>query len=176
MKSIAVLFLAVLLAPASLASESMARDIAQQFVGQLKPRLVSALQEGGPAHAIEVCAEDAPAIARELSLASGWSVKRVSLKPRNLDAAPDAWERQQLERFDAAVAAGESPGVAIATVEGRFRYMQPQRAGEVCLLCHGETLDPAVAAALERHYPGDLATGYVAGEVRGAISLVAPPP
>jgi len=57
-------------------------SIVQQFGESLKPELKKAMQEGGPSHAISVCAETAPAIAQSLRDDSGWYVKRVSLKAR----------------------------------------------------------------------------------------------
>jgi hypothetical protein len=154
-----------------------ARALVREFVGTLKPLLTSTLQERGPVEAIGVCAERAPAIADALSARSGWEVRRVSLQPRNRDRAePDAWEQAQLERFAERAAAGEA-GPSLnhgAVVDGRYRYMQAQPVDGVCLVCHGENLDPAVAAAIRSHYPQDSATGYRLGDIRGAISLRAP--
>jgi hypothetical protein len=154
--------------------EAEARALAAAFVGQLKPRLEQALAEGGPGHAIEVCASAAPAIADALSAGSGWSVKRVSLKSRNASRAqPDDWERGVLEQFDRRQAGGEAPaGIRHAeTVRGRYRYLQAQGVEPVCLVCHGENLSGPVREALALWYPDDAATGYTLGQVRGAISL-----
>lgn len=156
-------------------SEPIPQDIAAQFVQRLKPQLQNALRSGTPADAIDICAERAPAIAADLSGETGWTVKRVSLKPRNPRAKPDDWERSRLMAFDADVAAGRDPAAVEATVDGRTRYLAPQRVEGLCLLCHGEQIDPAVATAIARRYPLDRATGYQSGDVRGAISLVAPP-
>ena len=151
-----------------------AQQLTQQFVGQLKPQLKQAMTEGGPTHAIEVCASVAPKIADSLSAQSGWQVKRVSLKSRNASRAqPDKWEQAVLQQFDERQAAGE-PAAAIhygETVKGRYRYMQAQGVGAICLTCHGEDLSAPVRATLEKYYPDDWATGYSLGQVRGAISL-----
>jgi len=37
-----------------------------------------------------------------------------------------------------------------------------------------DQLTPAVKSALAQHYPNDLATGYSAGQIRGAISVRKP--
>jgi hypothetical protein len=154
-----------------------ARSLVKHFVGTVKPLLTSTIQEQGPVAAIEICAEQAPALADQLSEETGWAVGRVSLKPRNAERAqPDAWERAQLERF-AERAADGTPGPMLnhgEVVDGRYRYMQAQPVGGVCLVCHGETIDPAVAEAIEARYPDDRATGYQLGEIRGAITLMAP--
>ncbi|WP_461482500.1 Tll0287-like domain-containing protein [Porticoccus sp.] len=150
-----------------------AEAIVKQFAGTLKPRLMSAIQQGGPVNAISVCAETAPAIAQQLSDASGWQVKRVSLRARNPGATPDDWEKAMLEQFDQRRASGEAvTGIDTAeTVGGSFRYLKAQAVEPLCLSCHGTSLDSAVEKALKQYYPDDRATGYQAGEVRGAFSL-----
>lgn len=151
-----------------------ARQLVKTFAGQLKPRLQKALQEAGPAHAIAVCAQAAPKIADELSAKSDWEIKRVSLKPRNLArAAPDAWERQTLMQFDAQLLEGKpiNEMYAESSDEHRYRYLQPQAVEAVCLVCHGEKLAPEVEQALQKYAPGDQATGYTLGQIRGAFSL-----
>jgi hypothetical protein len=154
--------------------ENQARELAGRFVSTLQPTLQRAMAEGGAVHAITVCSEQAPRIAEDLTLESGWEVARVSLKPRNTaSATPDSWERSVLEQFDQRQQAGE-PGSelrAADVVDGEFRYMQAQPAGPLCLTCHGQQIDDEVRSALAEYYPEDTATGYAAGEIRGAISL-----
>ncbi len=163
--------------PDSTGMEQEARALADQFIGELKPRLKQAMQEGGPVYAIEVCASAAPRIADGLSETSGWQVRRVSLKSRNASrAVPDRWEQKVLRTFDARQAAGESAStISFGEVVGsNYRYMQAQGAAGVCLVCHGETLSQPVHDTLEKFYPDDQATGYQLGEVRGALSLTRP--
>jgi hypothetical protein len=42
-------------------------------------------------------------------------------------------------------------------------------AAKICLTCHGTNLDPALAAEIDSLYPGDKATGYSEGDLRGAF-------
>ena len=149
-------------------------SIVKRFGGTLKPELKKAIQTGGPAHAITVCSEKAPAIAQQLSTETGWSVKRVSLKPRNQNSAvPDDWERQVLEQFDKRQAAGESAdAMAVAeVVDGKFRFIKAQGVEPVCLNCHAAQVKPEVESALKEKYPADKARGYTLGQIRGAFSL-----
>ena len=151
-----------------------AATITQQFVGTLLPTLQLAMAAGGPLNAIEVCAVEAPAIAQKLSADTGWDVRRVSLKARNSSiATPDFWEIMALNLFDQRQRSGEQgANINIAeVVAGEFRYMQAQPTAELCLTCHGTDIAEDVRSALLRHYPNDLATGYSAGQIRGAISL-----
>ena len=151
-----------------------AQAIAAQFVSQLKPELKTAMKQGGPTYAIEICASAAPKIADSLSAQSGWLVKRVSLKSRNASrAVPDPWEKEVLEQFDRRQAAGEAAAdIRYGEVTGdQYRFMQAQGVEAVCLVCHGQELAPEVRATLEIYYPDDWATGYSLGQVRGAVSL-----
>jgi hypothetical protein len=174
-------FLIVLVCSAVIAGEPVdaelqgqAQQLAQRFVGELKPQLKQAMAEGGPTRAIEVCASMAPRIADSLSADSGWLVKRVSLKSRNASRAqPDKWEQAVLLEFDARQAAGaDAATLNYSAIEnGRYRYMRAQPVEPLCLVCHGENLSGPVQAVLSEYYPDDWATGYQLGQVRGAISL-----
>lgn len=154
--------------------QTQAEVLAQQFISELKPQLKQAINTGGPAAAVEVCANAAPRIADTLSATSGWQVKRVSLKSRNASRAqPDDWERSALLDFNLRQAAGEDAAALIhAGMDGkRYRYMQAQGVEPLCLICHGKGLSDSVRSVLSDYYPDDLATDYSVGQVRGAISL-----
>ena len=148
--------------------------IVKNFAGQLKPQLQQALQSGGPVAAIQVCSQQAPTIAAQLSQESGWTVKRVSLKARNASTAvPDAWEREVLLMFDKLRAEGEAAEslVRAEIIDGNFRFIKAQPVEGLCLLCHGSAIAADVKTALTKYYPNDTATGYSLGDVRGAFSL-----
>ncbi|MAT95438.1 MAG: hypothetical protein CME59_22955 [Halioglobus sp.] len=154
--------------------QQQAVALADRFVGQLKPQLKKAMTEGGPTHAIAVCADIAPNIADALSADPDWLVKRVSLKSRNASrAVPDTWERNVLLDFDRRQAAGEAAEQLLygEVINGQYRYMQAQVVEPLCLVCHGEELADDVQETLQQYYPDDWATGYKLGEVRGAISV-----
>jgi hypothetical protein len=44
--------------------------------------------------------------------------------------------------------------------------------GGLCLACHGETIDPAVAGKIAELYPEDKATGFREGDLRGAFVVI----
>ena len=149
-------------------------SIVKRFGSTLKPELKNAIKTGGPAHAIYVCSERAPAIAQSLSDDTGWYVNRVSLKPRNSQTAiPDAWETKVLQQFDQRQANGESAEkMAFAeVVDGKFRFMKAQGVQAVCMNCHAAEIKPETEAALREKYPLDKARGYSLGQIRGAFSL-----
>ena len=154
--------------------QEQAEALTQRFISELKPQLERAMNDGGPATAIEVCASAAPRIADMLSAESGWQVKRVSLKSRNASRAqPDSWERAALLDFNLAQSAGE--GAATLTHSGmdgnRYRYMQAQGVEPICLVCHGKGLSEPVRSVLGEYYPDDWATDYSLGQVRVALSV-----
>jgi hypothetical protein len=155
------------------------RKIAQEFMQKLGGTLKQQLQSGGPEAAIATCKQVAPALAAEYSTA-GRVVKRVSLKPRNQAlGTPDDWEKQKLESFDHTLSDGKpisSMEVSAVTEDagGRwFRYLKAIPTLPMCLQCHGSTerIPEGVKAILAKDYPGDQATGYSAGAVRGAVSI-----
>ncbi len=158
------------------------RAAVKEFAGTLQGELQAAMQAGGPVNALGVCREKAPAIAADISKAKGWRVTRTSLKMRNAENAPDAWEKKVLQDFEKRKAAGEDPAKLeyAETVMGggkqEFRYMKaimiPE--GAPCLACHGGNIAPEVAAKLKVLYPDDQATGYKTGDVRGAFSIRQP--
>ena len=118
-------------------------------------------------------------MAGEISQQTGWKIKRVSLKARNeARATPDAWEKDALEDFDKRAAAGEPPAQLEKgeKVGNEYRYVKALPVQPLCLSCHGpaDQLSPAVKSVLGKHYPNDRATGYSAGQIRGAISVRKP--
>ena len=162
------------------ARAAASRAAAKEFGAQLKEALQSAMQQGGPVNAIEVCNETAPEIAALISAETGWRVARTALKTRNPDNAPDPWEQAMLQRFEQAKAQGEDVKMMEAFEvlgEGQnqqFRYMKAIATGPICLTCHGETLAPELRARLEALYPQDQATGFKLGDIRGAFTIQQP--
>jgi hypothetical protein len=161
-----------------------ARQAAQQLKGELMRNLTAALAAGGAPQGVRVCSEIAPRIAAGLSK-DGITVRRVTTRPRNPANAPDAWEKRLLDTLAAAYARGEQV-TEIAEVSedvappgsGRVArrdllYLSPLTIAAPCLQCHGDPsqLDPAVRTALAEKYPKDQATGYKAGDFRGAVSV-----
>jgi len=190
-----VTFLAVLSLPLALAVHSAwAEDVSALIAETRKaalpvlPKVVQTMQAAvkaqGAVGAIAVCKEKAPQLLQEVQQQTGWQIHRVSLKTRNAaTGVPDVWEARQLAEFNIRVAngarAGElEVGEVVRDADGRrsFRYLKALPVVEVCQTCHGpaEALSGDLKAALARDYPQDHATGYVAGEVRGGLSVKRP--
>jgi hypothetical protein len=188
-RSLSVLLMAAPLLPslAHAAEEAMwpewveqSRQLSMQLGKELKGELGAAIEKGGPVAAIDVCHTRAPAIAARLSAESGASVGRTALKVRNAANVPDDLERAVLEQFAGDMAAGRIEGPLEAAFEIKREdgierhYLRAIPTEALCLTCHGETLAPELAAAIARDYPGDQATGFKQGELRGAFRVVWP--
>jgi hypothetical protein len=156
------------------------RETVKEFMQTLKQELQASMQEGGPVNAVSVCNLTAPAIANTYSVRNGWEVGRTSLKLRNPDNAPDAWERSVLEAFEERKLAGEDPAqmeyYEVIRRDGgkELRYMKAIPTSRVCLACHGEALDSIVKTRLKKLYPHDQALGYQEGDIRGAFTVTQP--
>lgn len=153
-----------------------AREAIKGLGEGLKEKLMGAMKDGGPVAALGVCKTDAPKIAAERSAAAGMEVGRTALKVRNPDNAPSDTERKVLEQFAKDLAGGADAAklehAAIVEDGGKksFLYMKPiMTAGKPCLACHGSELEPAVSAKIKELYPQDQATGFNAGDLRGAF-------
>lgn len=165
------------------AREQAARAASKAFVQELGSALQREIKRGGPENAILVCRDLAPKIAGEISRANGWQVTRVGTRVRNpMLGIPDGWESEVLRDFEARAAAGEayaemdhSEVVEIGGAE-HLRFMKAIPVQDACLACHGKPkqIDSGVKAKLAEAYPHDRATGYEAGDLRGAISIIQP--
>lgn len=147
-------------------------SVVVQFGAALKTELMAALEQGGPAFAIDVCNTIAPDLSAEYSETPGWEIKRVSSRPRNPENAPDPFEAGVLARLETA-GASDAIHEWVRRPEGdsTFYYFKSIRVAELCLNCHGpvEGLAPGLVQTLAEEYPDDLATGYKTGDFRGAF-------
>lgn len=152
------------------------------FAGALKSALAAKLAEDGTVGAIDFCHDEAPRIAARVSAEYGVRLGRVPVagRQRNPANAPAAWQAEGLAAFERDVAAG-TPVSALRHVrtEGlpagvALRSMRGIAVEPVCLACHGKALAEDTRAALARRYPGDAATGFEAGDLRGALWVEVP--
>jgi len=157
------------------------RAAVKEFFGELKGELVKALTTSGPVKAVETCSGVAPEITLGVSERKGWRIARTSLKLRNPNNQPDAWEIAVLDSFEARKNAGEDIkkmeywDFVYDDGEPVFRYMKAIPTDEKpCLACHGTKIKPPISAVLDEYYPDDKARGYKAGDIRGAFTITQP--
>lgn len=163
-------------------SVRLARAVADSLGDELMDLLSAALASGGPALAIHVCADSAQ-VRTLRHWKNGIYIRRVSDRVRNVDDTPDALERRLLEQLAEALQSGTLPrelADVIRAPDGthELQYVRPILVDGRCLPCHGDpaTFEPEVRAVLAQRYPEDRATGYAAGDLRGAVSVRVPLP
>ena len=156
------------------------RRAAHELDDTLNRKLEVSMRETGPVWGVIVCSYQAEALTKDVAENLGVRVKRTSLKLRNPKNAPDDYERSLLSRLAGMQERGMLPVEVMEEVrEGEervFRYAKPLVVTSLCLTCHGkgEEIPPEVREELEIRYPGDAATGYSEGELRGIVSVVIP--
>ena len=152
-----------------------ATQLADTYQANLQVELSAAMKQVGPVGAIGVCQSAAPAIAADLSSKGDLAVSRIARRNRNPDnAVPADLDAlyQQLEREP--LRAGK-PHVVTATIGNREVFMRalPMK-DQPCSQCHGASIAPEVKAAIATSYPNDRATGFTAGDLRGAMLVTRP--
>lgn len=150
-------------------AEAIARAdaAAVRLATTLKARVVEEMGKGGPVAAVTVCNAEAPALAATIQSETGVTLGRSSLRLRNPANVPPPWVQQWLVAQGERSAASTLPMAMV--VEGKARVIKPIGVEAPCLACHGGALAPEVKVELARRYPKDVATGYVVGDLRGAL-------
>lgn len=159
-----------------------AQRAARTFSEELRGTLMQALRDQGPEGAVNVCHEEAPAIAARVGEEFGLKLGRVALpsRERNAQQSASGWQLEALLDMDAAVRAGKTAheqrflqrdnlpdGVAL-------RMMIGIETEGACVTCHGADIDPGLKATILAHYPDDHATGFDVGDLRGALWVEVP--
>ena len=167
--------LCFLLVTAALAATSMVRAdetgaargaaLLMPFKQELKQALLAGLEEG-PENAISVCKDQAPMIARTLSV-NGVKVGRSSHRLRNPENTAPDWVSPILAAY--VQAESERAPVAIPLAGERVGYVEPLIMQPLCLACHGDALAPNIASRITKEYPHDQATGFEVGDLRGVF-------
>jgi hypothetical protein len=160
---------------------AQARLVTRELSQGLQKMLGEELAKGGFVGAVKVCSEKAQSITGDFNAALGASARRVSPKYRNPNDQPDAYESAMLARWQVAHARKALPEESVEVVrdpqgQRHLRYMKPILVQAMCLSCHGapEAIPAEVKTVLDNRYPRDLATGYQAGDLRGAVSVRIP--
>jgi PAS domain S-box-containing protein len=111
-------------------------------------------------------------VAKRLTEGSPYYVRQVSLRYRNPDNKPDAYEAEKLRQFTA----GQGREIAeVIKVKGQeaYRFMLAMTADTSCLECHG-SYESAPPFVQERFPKGHPSYDYQVGEVIGAVSVTIP--
>ena len=103
-----------------------------------------------------------------------YRIRQISDRYRNPKNAPDAFESETLRKFYGDPSLKEYYAITGQGRERIFRYLQPFRAEQSCLECHGDPQD--APDYIKKLFPEekDGAYNYRIGEVRGAASVTIP--
>lgn len=112
-------------------------------------------------------------VAEHFSQTTIFKMKQTSLKYRNPNNKPDAWEIKQLERFESDPGLKDLSEITKSEDGSKaFRLMVPLKIEEACLKCHG---NPATSPTNDgKDIAGREMENYKLGDIRGGISVIAP--
>ena len=149
------------------------KDITAVAQAELLKNVKAAVEESGPAHAIEYCNVHATPLSDSISDHFDVKVQRISLKYRNPLNAPQSTEDKiLLNHYLESLNEGRAIRDTLFTMGQQDYYYRPILIGmETCLKCHGEPgvdIDSATQSVLYQLYPEDRAYNYRMGEFRGA--------
>ena len=154
-----------------------ARKVSNQLAEKIRGLLLQEIDKGGFSSAVRVCSELAQEMTLQFNAEAGHHVRRISLKYRNPKNVPDAYEQRRLEEFNILNQKKELSNEYSEVVEEQgkkyLRYLKPLIVAPLCITCHGskENIPQEVKNILAERYPGDRATGFLVGDVRGAITV-----
>ncbi len=137
---------------------------------QLSGKLMGALGSGGPAEAISVCREAAPAIATQISTQHDLAIGRTGVRLRNPHNTGPHWTSELIQTKT------DTPQFVTLT-SGHDAALLPIKLQSQCLMCHGNKAEipSSVHEQLAGVYPDDQATGFAEGELRGWFWIELPP-
>ena len=111
-------------------------------------------------------------IALRLTQGSPYYVRQVSLRFRNPQNQPDAYEQESLQQFRGSTLRERFQVVGEGEAKA-LRYLLPMVADSSCLTCHG-SYERAPRFVQQRFPDGHPSYNYQAGELIGAISVSVP--
>ncbi|HQO50805.1 MAG TPA: DUF3365 domain-containing protein [Bacteroidales bacterium] len=159
--------------PDSLANQirEQGRGIAKASFQALSAALLSAIEKGGVPHALQFCNEKALPITDSMAMIYNVKIKRISAKNRNPENVADKEQLQLMEHMQKQIAAyGSAKDTVVHTEQDELAYYAPIIVAAPCLQCHGaenNDIKPENLALIKKFYPGDKATGYAIGDLRG---------
>ena len=134
---------------------------------------ISSVVKGEPEHNYNLVPQVvATQVAKRVTQHTKYYVRQVSLRYRNPQNRPDAYETAQLLKF-AKDPSREAYNIVNVGGVRSFRYLQPMLATASCLECHG-SYQSAPNFVKERFPPGHYSYNYRVGEVIGAVSVTIP--
>lgn len=141
----------------------------------LRNSLLHAIGTQGMEGAIAFCNEKAYPITN--IYADSAVIRRTSLRVRNDNNKPDSIESSVLRELEKTILTTKMPAPKIIrnTTTGEIHYFKPIILQAMCLNCHGtpnEQIQPATLSKINELYPGDEATSFKEGDLRGIWHII----
>lgn len=155
-----------------------ALPVVENLMQTLEGRLRQAMSEGGPEAAIKVCQDQAITLTQAVREEHGIEyLKRVGIRVRNPENAPDPAEKRALKYFlKIDGKAGGFPLDWVDVVRGdpghqQVRYYRSISMLGRCLPCHGpaDSMPDQIRKVIDKQYPNDAARDFEIGDLRGLM-------
>ena len=153
-----------------------AKNLLNETAKQYKNTLIQGLQQNNLKKALKYCNKEVEKLVSK-EYEKGFTIKRVSLRPRNKNNYPNLYEKEILEKFnklslkDNKDLALEHSEVIKGKNNNKFVYVKAIRIKEVCLNCHGSNINDGLKKEIQKLYPDDKAINYKLNDIRGAFVM-----
>ena len=146
------------------------KDTAKQY----KNTLIQGLKHNDLKKALKYCNKEVEKLVSKGN-EKNFSIKRVSLKPRNKSNQPNLYEKEILEKFNILNIKNnknlilEHNEIITNDNNNKFVYVKAIRIKELCLNCHGSNINDDLKKEIQKLYPDDQAINYKLNDIRGAF-------
>ena len=144
---------------------------------QYKNTLIQGLQHNDLKKALMYCNKEVEKLISKDN-EKDFSIKRISLKPRNKNNYPTLYEKEILEKFNE-LNLKDNKNLKLEYNEiikdennnNKFVYVKAILIKEVCLNCHGSNINDDLKKEIQKLYPDDKAINYKLNDIRGAFVM-----
>lgn len=154
-----------------------AKILLKETAKQYKNTLIEGLQHNDLKKALKYCNKEVEKLISKDN-AKDYSIKRVSLRPRNKNNYPTLYEKEILEKFNK-FSLKDNKYLVLEHTEiikdennnNKFVYAKAIHIKEVCLNCHGSNINNDLKKEIQKLYPDDKAINYKLNDIRGAFVM-----
>jgi len=154
---------------------ALGRSAMSSAFARLSGELGRAMAGGGVPGALRFCSVEAMPLTDAAGEASNVGIRRFSHRPRNPANAADAVQGGKIAGWQAAIAAGGTPGPDVEAAGSTVVFRAPIVLNNpLCLQCHGEPGRDIASdnlTLIRSLYPADQAVGFRLGDIRGGWEI-----